>query len=103
MTNCTEVTLNLSSNVTGDSDDRTNFPLKLLLTDTQVSKLCKDFANNLLANIKLSKTQLSKMVQLGEFISEVIKFAIDPFKSINKKLYENKEFVVPAIHLARKI
>ena len=34
--NGTEVTLNLSSNVVGDSDDETNFPHKLLLTDTHV-------------------------------------------------------------------
>ena len=32
---------------------------------TQVSKIRKDFANDLSANIKFSKTQLSKMVQLG--------------------------------------
>ena len=39
--NGTEVTLNLSSNEVGDSDDETNFPDKLLLTDTQVSRLYK--------------------------------------------------------------
>ena len=32
----TEVTLNLSSNFTGNSNDETNFPNKLLLNDTQV-------------------------------------------------------------------
>ena len=32
--NGTEVTLNLSSNLTGNSNDETNFPHKLLLTDT---------------------------------------------------------------------
>ena len=46
-----EVTLNLSSNVIGDSDDENNSPHKLLLTDTQVSRLRKAFANNSLANI----------------------------------------------------
>ena len=35
----TEVTLNLSSNIDGDSNDEINFPHKLLLTNTQVSKL----------------------------------------------------------------
>ena len=30
----------------------------LLLTNTQVSKLCKTFSNDSSANIKLSKTQL---------------------------------------------
>ena len=35
--NGTEVTLNLSSDVVGSSNDETNFPYKLLLTKTQVS------------------------------------------------------------------
>ena len=34
-----EVTLNFSSNLTRNSNDETNFPHKLSLTDTQVSKL----------------------------------------------------------------
>ena len=57
--NVTEVTLNLSSNVIGESNEETNFPQKLLSTDTQVSKLREAFANGSSANIKLSKTQLS--------------------------------------------
>ena len=65
--NITEITLNLSSNIVGDSNDESNFPHKLLLTNTQVSKLCKSIANNSSANIKLSKTQLHKIVQLGGF------------------------------------
>ena len=65
--NITEITLNLSSNIAVDSNDERNFPHKLLLTNTQVSKLCKSFANNSSANIKLSKTQLHKIVQLGGF------------------------------------
>ena len=48
--NGTKVTLNLSLNVVGDSNDETNYPLKLLLTNTQVSKLRKAFANDFLAN-----------------------------------------------------
>ena len=58
--NDTKVTLKISSNVGGDSNDENNFPHKLLLTNTQVSKLRKAFANNSSANIKLSKTQLHK-------------------------------------------
>ena len=46
----------------GDYNDETIFPDKLLLTHTNVSRLCKAFANNSWANIKLSKNQLSKMV-----------------------------------------
>ena len=36
MQNETEVTLNLSSNLIGSSNDETNFPHKLVLTDTKV-------------------------------------------------------------------
>ena len=57
--------------MTGDSNDETNFPHKLLLTDRQVSRLRKPFANNSAANIKLSKTQLSEMVQLGGVIHDI--------------------------------
>ena len=56
-------TLNLWSNVIGDSNDETNFPYELLLTDRQVSRLGKAFANNSSANKKLSKVQLPKMKQ----------------------------------------
>ena len=41
----TEVTLSLSLNIVGNSSDDTNFPHKLLSTITQVSKICKAFAN----------------------------------------------------------
>ena len=54
--NGTEVTLTFSSNVAGDSNDENNFSHKLLLTNTQVSKLRKDFANGSSANTKLLKT-----------------------------------------------
>ena len=57
--------MNLSSNLIRDSNDETNFPNKILLTDTQVSKIRKTFANNSSANTKFSKTQLPKVVQLG--------------------------------------
>ena len=63
MKNGTEVTLKLSSNVVGDSNDENNFPYKIPLTNAKVSKLRKAFANNSLANIKLYKTQLNKKGQ----------------------------------------
>ena len=56
--NGTEVTLKLSSNVVDDSNDAKHFPHKLLLNNTQVSRLRKAFANNSFVNIKLSKIQL---------------------------------------------
>ena len=68
----TEVTLNSSSNVVGDSNDENNFPHKLLLTNTQVSKLSKAFANNFSVNIKLSETQLNKIVESGGFLGRYL-------------------------------
>ena len=53
MKNATEVTLKLSSNMIGDSNDETNFSHKLLLSDGQVSKLCQALANNSSASIQL--------------------------------------------------
>ena len=68
--NETEVVLRLSSNMKGDNE--TNFPHKLVLTNRQVSNLLKAFANHLSADIKLSKTQLSKMIQSGEFLGRLL-------------------------------
>ena len=39
--NDTEVTLKISSDVVGDSNDENNFSDKLILTNTQVTRLCK--------------------------------------------------------------
>ena len=66
--NFAEVTLYLPSNVIGDSNYKANFPHKLLFTDTQISRRCKAFANDSLANMKLSKTQLSRMMHSEEFL-----------------------------------
>ena len=66
--NETDVVLRLSSNMIGNSDDNTNFPHILLLTNRQVSSLRKAFAKNTSTDIKLSKTQLSKMIQSGGFL-----------------------------------
>ena len=53
-------------------DNETNFPHKLLLTNRQVSNLCKAFVNNSSADSKLSKTQLSKMIQSGRFLGKLL-------------------------------
>ena len=51
-----EVTLNLSSNLIGNSNDEINFRHKLLLPNTKVSELCKVFANNSSVNVKVPRT-----------------------------------------------
>ena len=49
----------------GDSNNETNFPHQLLLTNMQVLRIRKSLANSSLVNIKFSKTQLSKVMQSG--------------------------------------
>ena len=68
----TEVILRLSSNMIGNSNDKSNFPHELLLTNRQLANLRKAFANNSSVNIELSKTQLSKMIQSGGFLGRLL-------------------------------
>ena len=56
----------------GDSNNETDFCHKLLLTNTHVSSLRQAFANHLLTDIKLSKSQLSKIIKLGGFLGRLL-------------------------------
>ena len=56
----------------GDSNNETSFLLKLILTGTQVLRLRKTLVNNSPANTKLLKSQLSKMLQSGEFFGRLL-------------------------------
>ena len=53
-------------------DGETLFPHKILSINRQVSNLRKGFANHLSADIKLSKTQLSKIIQSGGFLGRLL-------------------------------
>ena len=64
--------LRLLSKMVGNSDNETNFPHKLLLTNRQVANLHKVFANISSTDIKLSKTQLSKMIQSVGFLGKLL-------------------------------
>ena len=93
----TEVVLRLSSNTIGDSNDKINCPHELLLTKWQVANLCKTFANYLSTDIKLSKTQISKMIQsggfLGRLLSPLLKTGLALMKNVIKPLA--KSFLIP--------
>ena len=84
----TEVALRSSLNMI--DDDETNFPHKLLLTNRQVSSLRKSFSNYLLANIRSSKTQLSKLIQsggfLGRLLGPLLKTGLPLIKNVTKPL-----------------
>ena len=64
ITNGNEITLKISSNIVGDSNDENYFPHKLSLTNKHV-------ANNSSVNMKSSKTQLHKIGQSGEFLGRL--------------------------------
>ena len=83
--NESKVVLRLSSNMIGDSDDKINFPHELLLTNRQVANLRKAFANYLSTDIKLSKTQISKMIQSGGFLGRLL----DPLLKTGLPLIKN--------------
>ena len=90
MKNELEVVLRLSSNMIGNSNDENNFPHKLLLTNRQVLNHRKAFANHSSTDIKLSKTQLSKMMQLGgllgRLLGPLLKTGLALIKSVIKPL-----------------
>ena len=86
----TEVALRLSSNMIGDSDDKINFPYELLSTNRQIANLRKAFSNYLSTDIKLSKTQISNMIQsggfLGRLLGPLLKTGLPLVKSVIKPL-----------------
>ena len=70
--NGTEVTLKLTWNVIGGSNNENNFRRIFLLTNTQILKLRKVFANGSAVNMKLSKTQLYIIRQPGRFLGRLL-------------------------------
>ena len=88
--NKTEIVSRLSSNMFDNSDDKNNFPPKLLLTNRQVAILHKAFANNSSTDIKLSRTRLSEMMQsggfLGRLLGPLIKTGLRLIKNVIKPL-----------------
>ena len=95
--NETDIVLRISSNMVGNSNDNTNFPHELLLTNRQVANIRKAFAKNTSADIKLSKTQLSKMIQSGIFLGRLsgplLKTGLPLMKSVIEPLA--KSVLVP--------
>ena len=81
--------------MTGDGE--TNFPHKLLSTNRQVANLCKAIENYLSTDIKLSETQLSKMIQsgglLGRLLGSLLKTGLLLIKNVIKPLA--KSILIP--------
>ena len=71
--------------MTGNPDNETTFRHKLLLTNRQIANLRKAFSNYLSTHIKLSKTQLSKMIQSGRYLG----ILLGPLLKTGKPLMKN--------------
>ena len=84
-----DVVLRISSNMVGSSNDNTNFPHEFLLTDRQVANIRKAFANHSSIDIKLSKTQLSKMIQSGGFLGNLLGKLAGPLMKVAMPLAKN--------------
>ena len=87
--NETDVVLRISSNMVSNSNDNTNFPHELLLTNRQVANIRKAFAKNASTDIKLSKTQLSKMIQSGGFLRNLLGKLAGPLMKVAMPLAKN--------------
>ena len=70
--------------------DGNNLPHELLLTTRQKTKLKNAIENNMSTDIKLSKAQISKIIQsggfLGKLLGSLLKTGLNLLKSIIKPL-----------------
>ena len=87
--NETDVVLRLSSNMVGNSmelhsNNENNFPQKLLLTNRHILSFRKAFANHTSVDIKLSKTQLTRIQKGGflKFLMPLLKSGLPLLKSV---------------------
>ena len=86
----------------GNSNDKSNSLHELLLTNRQVANLREASANNSSTNIKLSKNQLSRMIQSGQFLGillgPLLKTGLPLIKSVIKPL--PKSVLIPLVSTA---
>ena len=88
--NETDIVLRISPNmVTNSNDNNTNFPHELLLTNRKVANIRKAFAKNTSTDIKLSKTQLSKTIQSGGFLGNLLGKLAGPLMKVAMPLAKN--------------
>ena len=87
--NETETTLRMSLKILDGND----MPLELLLTTRQKTKLRNAFNNNMSTDLKLSKAQISKIIQPGGFLRSLLSKLAGPLM----------EVAVPFVPLAKNI
>ena len=64
-------------------------PHELLLTTKQNTKLRNAINNNLATDIKLSKAQIKKLIQSGEFLGKLLSKLVGPLMKVAMSLAKN--------------
>ena len=66
-----------------------NLPHELLLTTTKITKVRNAFKNNMSTDLKLSKAQISKIIQPGGFLESSLSKLAGPLMKIAVPLAKN--------------
>ena len=66
-----------------------NLPHELLLTTRQKTKLRNAFNNNMFTDLKLSKAQISKLIQSGGFLGSLLSKLAGPLMKVAVPLANN--------------
>ena len=69
--------------------NKNNLPHELLLTTRQTTKLRNAIKNNMSTDIKLSKAQISKIIQSGGFLSSLLSKVAVPLMKVAVSLAKN--------------
>ena len=69
--------------------DGNDLPHKLLLTTRQRTKLRNAFNNNMSTGVKLSKAQISKIIQSGRFLGLLLSKLAGPLMKVAISLVKN--------------
>ena len=69
--------------------NKDELPHELLLTGRQNNKLCNAINNNLSTDIKLSKTQIKKLIQSGGFLGTLLSKLVGPLMKVAMPLAKN--------------
>ena len=83
--NQTEVTLRMNIKMFNGN----NLPHELLLTTKQKTKLRNAFNNNMSTDLKLSKAQISKIIQSGGFLGSLLSKLAGPLMKVAIPLAKN--------------
>lgn len=68
--------MSLSINKIGNTNETSDFPHTLLLTDRKIENVCKVFTNHSSVDVELSKTQISKITYSGGFLGKFLELLL---------------------------